>query len=281
MSKAVIGASLLLIVAVTLPLLAQGVSEAVGRVVDREGNPIPGAVVTFYAKSNMEVPYTGKTNKKGHYSIPGMFTGKEGEFWIMMIEAEGQIPVEVHIVSRTVNRVLIDEMTSKLGPGKQPPEIIIRPMGKATVDWTVAPEEEYEAELLATREAGALATAGEGGAGQTGPAKDAWAEALTLAAAGSFEQALEFFGKAVEDEPEDAERHETYAKVLFRLKRLDEAEVAARRAIELEPTRVASQMLLFSAYESRRVSKESSSATLSTWAPSRRVRVRWTTPSLR
>ena len=251
MSKAVIGASLLLIAAVTLPLLAQGVSEAVGRVVDREGNPIPGAVVTFYAKSNMEVPYTGKTNKKGHYSIPGMFTGKEGEFWIMMIEAEGQIPVEVHIVSRTVNRVLIDEMTSKLGPGKQPPEIIIRPMGKATVDWTVAPEEEYEAELLATREAGALATAGEGGAGQAGPAKDAWAEALTLAAAGSFEQALEFFGQAVEDEPDAAERHETYAKVLFRLEQIDEAEVAARRAIELEPTRIDSQMILFSVYESR------------------------------
>ena len=118
MSKAIVGASLLLVVAVTLPVLAQGVSEATGQVVDREGNPIPGAVVTFYAKSNMEAPYTGKTNKKGNYFISGMFTGKEDEFWVMMIEAEGQIPIEVHVVSRTVNRVLIDEMTTKLRPGK-------------------------------------------------------------------------------------------------------------------------------------------------------------------
>ncbi len=251
MSKAVIGASLVLVVAVTLPALAQGVSEAAGEVVDREGNPVPDVVVTFYAKSNMNTPYKGKTNKKGKYFIPGLFTGKEGELWIMELEAEGQIPVEVRIVSRTVNRVLIDEMTTKLRPGKTPPEIVIRPLGKATVDWTVAPKEEYEAELLALPEAGGVASAGEGGAQQGEPAKNAWAEALTLAAAGSFEQALEFFGQAVEDEPDDAERHETYAKVLFRLEQLDQAEVAARRAIELEPTRVASQMILFSAYESR------------------------------
>ena len=36
----------------------------------------------------------------------------------------------------------------------------------------------------------------------------------------------EAFEEAVEDEPEDVERHETYAKVLFRLERLDEAETA-------------------------------------------------------
>jgi tetratricopeptide (TPR) repeat protein len=251
MSRAFIGASLVLVVAATLPALAQGVSNAAGEVVDREGNPVPGAVVTFYAKSNMNTPYTGTTNKKGRYFVNGMFTGKEGEFWIMELEVEGQIPIEVRIVSRTVNRVLIDEMTTKLRPGKKPPEIIIRPLGKATVDWTVAPAEEYEAELLVTPEAGGVVAEGEEGAGQAEPARDPWAEALTLAAAGSFEQALEFFGEAVEDQPDDAERHETYAKVLFRLEQFDEAEVAARRAIELDPTRVASQMVLFSAYEAR------------------------------
>ncbi len=251
MNKAVIGASLVLALAGSVPALAQGVSGATGDVVDREGNPIQNAVVTFYAKSKMDTPYTGKTNKKGRYFIAGMFTGKEDELWIMELEAVGLIPVKVHIVSRTVNRVLIDELTTKLGPGKKPPEIIIRPLGKATVDWTVAPREEYEAELLATPAPGSTLPAGVESAKRAEPARDPWAEALTLAAAGSLDQALEFFEKAVKHEPDDAERHETYAKVLFRLERHDEAAEAARRAVELEPDRVNSQMILFSVHESR------------------------------
>ena len=46
-------------------------------------------------------------------------------------------PVEVRIESRTVNRVLVgDPMTTKLRPGKKPPPIPIRPLGKATVHGT-------------------------------------------------------------------------------------------------------------------------------------------------
>ena len=147
MSKAVIGACVMLIAAVTLPAFGQGVSEATGQVVDREGNPIQNAVVTFHSKSKPDVHYTAKTNKKGKYFVPGLFTAKEDELWLMEIKAEGLLPVEVRIVSRTVNKVLIDDLTAKLGPGKKPPEIIIRPLGKATVDWTLAPADEFAAEV--------------------------------------------------------------------------------------------------------------------------------------
>ena len=133
MKKTIIALAVLGIAA--LPVSAQGVSEATGNVVDREGNPIQSAVVSFHAKSNPGVPYTGKTNKKGRYFVAGMFSAAEGELWVVRIEAEGYAPVEVRIESRTVNRVLVgDPITTKLRPGKKPPEFPIRPLGKAIVD---------------------------------------------------------------------------------------------------------------------------------------------------
>src|SRR5262245_60155833 len=132
--------------ALALPAWGQGVSTANGTVVDRDGNPVEGVVVTFVAKSKPDVPYKGTTNKKGRYAVSGMFTAKESEWWLMTCEVAGFVPVSVHIESRTVSRTLVgDPMTVALGPGKSPPEIIIRPLGSATVDWTLAPQEDVEA----------------------------------------------------------------------------------------------------------------------------------------
>jgi tetratricopeptide (TPR) repeat protein len=248
MKRTIIGLAILSIAA--LPALAQGVSEANGSVLDRAGNPIQGALVTFLAKSSPDVPYSGKTNKKGRYFISGMFTGKEDELWIMECTAEGYVPIEVRIESRTVNRTLVgDPMTTKLKPGKKPPEIPIRPLGQATVDWTVAPAAEVEAEIQAAAEAAAAEAAAA--AGEEAPSKDPWVEALTLASAGSLAESVELFEEAVEAEPDDAERHETFAKILYRLERYDEAETEATKAIEIEPERVESQMVLFNVYDAR------------------------------
>jgi tetratricopeptide (TPR) repeat protein len=248
MKKTIIGLAIVTLAA--LPALAQGVSEANGSVVDRDGNPVPGAVVTFQAKSNPEIPYEGKTNKKGRYFVSGLFTGKEDDLWIMDCKAEGFVPVEVRVESRTVNRVLVgDPMTTKLRPGKKAPEIPIRPLGKATVDWTVAPAEAVEAEMQAAAEA-AAAEAAEA-AGEEPPGKDPWVEALTLASAGSLEESVDLFREAVEAEPDDAERHETFAKILYRLERYDEAETEANKSVEIEPSRVESHMVLFNVYDAR------------------------------
>ena len=254
MSKRIIGASVVLAAVVTLssmPAMAQGTSSAVGKVVDREGNPVQGARVTFRAKSAIDTAYTAKTNKKGRYFVEGMWTGKTNEFWIMEFEAEGMVPVSVNIVSRTVNRVLVDELDQKLKPGQKPPEIIVRPLGKATVDWIVVPEGELEAEMLATPDAAAAEAAAAAAAAKKAEQRDPWAEALSLASVGSLEDSLEFFEKAVKAEPEDAERHETFAKVLFRLEHMDRAEVSARQAAALDPSRVDSRMVLFSILEAR------------------------------
>jgi len=247
MKKAIVGCILLLMAAACLPALAQGISEASGTVVDREGNPIKDAVVTFRAQSNPDVPYEATTNKKGRYFVAGMFSGKEDDLWIVDCAAAGLTPVEVRIESRTVNRVLVgDPMTTKLRPGKKPPEFPIRPLGKAKVDWTVAPAEEIEAQM----EAEAVAAAQAAGASAE-PAKNPWVEALTLASAGSLEESVALFQEAVEAEPDNAERHETFAKILYRVEQYDQAESEAQRAVEIEPGRVESYMVLFKVHDAR------------------------------
>ena len=250
MKRICIGVALL---GLAVPALAQGVSEATGKVVDRAGNPIQGALITFQAKSNPNTIYKGKTSKKGRYFVSGLFTGKEDDVWIMTFTSEGYEPVEVRIESRTVNRVLVgDPMTTKLRPGRKPPEFPIRPLGKAIVDWTVAPAEEVEAELLAAQQAAALEGVATGeGAKAVEPAKDPWVEALTLASAGSLEESVDLFREAVEDEPDDAERHETFAKILYRVEQYAEAESEAKRAVAIEPARMESQMVLFNVYIAR------------------------------
>jgi len=249
MRKAIV--ILAFVTALSLPAVAQGVAEANGQVLDREGNPIEGAVVTFWAKSNSEVTYEDTTNKKGRYFVSGMFSAVEDERWYLKCEAEGLSPVEVRIESRNVNKVLVgDVMTSKLKFGQAAPDIVIRPLGKATVDWTLAPAEEAEAEALAQQQVAAEAAAAESGK-TAQPQKDPWVEALTLASAGSLEESVELFREAVEEEPENAERHETFAKILYRLEQHDEAEAEARKAVEIEPARVESQMVLFNVHDKR------------------------------
>lgn len=249
MRKAIV--ILALVAVLSLPAAAQGVSEADGQVVDREGNPIQGAVVTFWAKSNPKVIYDGTTNKKGRYHVSGMFTAVAEERWFLKCEAEGLSPVELRIESRNVNRVLVgDVMTSKLKYGQAPPDIVIRPLGKATVDWTLAPAEEAEAEALAQQQVAAAAAAEEAGV-PAQPQKDPWVEALTLASAGSLEESVDLFREAVEDEPESAERHETFAKILYRLEQHDEAQAEARKAVEIDPARIESQMVLFNVHDKR------------------------------
>jgi tetratricopeptide (TPR) repeat protein len=254
MKKTIIGIALL---AIALPASAQGVSEANGSVVDREGNPVQGVVVSFRAKSNPEVSYDGKTNKKGRYFVSGMFSVAEGEMWVIELESDEYTPVEVRIESRTVQKVLVgDPLTAKLKPGKKPPEFPIRPLGKAIVDWKVAPLEDVEAEMqaaaqAAATEAAAVAGTAEGGGEAAEPAKDPWVEALTLASAGALEDSVPLFREAVEAEPEDAERHETFAKILYRLEEYDDALVEAGQAVELEPSRMESHLVRFNVHDSR------------------------------
>ena len=227
-----------------LPVLA-GTSEATGAVKDQEGNPIVGAVLIFAPGNENAAEFTGKTNKKGRYYIPGLFNPHPDSDWSVKIEAEGFLPVEMRIESRTVNKVIVGAIeTVALHAGTKIPEVRIRELGTIKIDWTVAPAEQ----VLAAEKQAAPVTTPEGQTtpvSAAAPANDPWDEALGLASAGDLEGSLPFFEKAIKREPEDAQRVESYAQVLYRLERFDEAKPQVQRAIELSPEKIESRMLLY------------------------------------
>jgi len=241
-AKKIIGTLAVLVLLSGGPALAVEPSEAYGQVVDREGEPVKGALVKFTPKLNPALTYDSKTNKKGKYFAVGLFAS-QGDKWLLAVEVEGMVPVEMTVESRTVNRVLVDEIyTQQLKPGAPIPAIIIRPMGKARVDFVVAPESEVAA-AIPVAPSGEMAVVAEQ---QQAPTKDAWQEALGRAAANDFAGSVELFTEAVEDDPDDPVRHETFAKVLYQLERLEEAEAEIRKAVELAPDNANSRMILYS-----------------------------------
>ena len=241
------GALLFLALFSAAPAVGQAaVSTARGKIVDTEGNPVPDVKVTFSPVSNPALTYPGKTNKKGRFMIEGMFTGKENDRWNVTLavpEGVDLTPVEMHVETRTVNRVLLtDPYTRKLKPNAEIPALMIVPMGTAVVDFKLG-QPQAKAPVV---EAAAEATPKP--AAPAPRVRDPWAVALTHAQDGNLEDSIEFFEKAIEAEPEDAERHGAFAKVLYQVARYGDAEREARRAIELESGTINSHMVLYSVF---------------------------------
>jgi Flp pilus assembly protein TadD len=237
--------SVLLVLSGASALAQTGASNAEGQVKDKDGNPLKDAVVTFVPVSNPTFSYTAKTSKKGRYFVSGMLAGQGSNDFRVTVELEGWVPVEITMEVRTVNRVLVgDPFTKRLRPGASPSELMIPRMGTAKVDFVMATQEEVQQEQQAQAEAAAAAAA----ASAAPQRKDPWDVALQRAAEGDLEGSIEFFEKAIEEEPEDAERHSALAKVLYQTDRLDEAETHARTAVELNPQDVDAYMALYSVY---------------------------------
>jgi tetratricopeptide (TPR) repeat protein len=235
------------------PLFGQaGTSEAQGTVADATGNPIDGVVVRFRAQGNPALAYEGKTNKKGKYFASGLYTPKQDDRWDIEVEAPGYLPIRVVIESRSVNKVLVGKvLDTPLYAGSKIPEIVIRPLGTVRVDLTLAPEADVRAGAMALP----AAPAGEGEAAEEAAGaeavKDPYVEALTLAGRGELDAALPLFQEAITQKPDDAERHEAQAKVLYKLGRHDEALAAAARTIELAPDRLDAHKLVARAHIER------------------------------
>lgn len=232
-------------VSVCAALLFAGValaqtSEATGEVTDLDGNPMKGVVVKFHPRSNDRNVYKGKTNKKGKYFIPGLFTAQEEDTWIVEIELEGYGMKSATVETRTVNRVLLMGPKKSNAVGGKVSGFQIPKLGKAMVDIVVATREQLaQGAVAAPAATGDAGVAVADSAATPPPQKeDPWARALTLAGEGELEGSLPEFEKAIEAEPESLERVETYANVLAQLERFDDALVAAGQAEALDPVRV-------------------------------------------
>ena len=235
------GALLIWVLAVSAAS-AQGTCEVSGTVVDQDGNPVPDVRVKFAPAGNLATPYDGTTSKKGRYAIAGMFNPSNEGMWVIEVTAAGHVPVGMEIESRNAQHVLMGQVRKvKLTPGAPLPQIMIRPLGSARVDFQLATPE--QAAALSGAAAGQ-----PGAAPAAAPQVDPWDMALSRVADGDLAGSIEFFGKAIEAKPDDAQRHESLAKVLYRLKRYDEAELSAQKAIELAPDASSARMVLYGVY---------------------------------
>lgn len=236
-------------VVAAVPVAATGGPREVrGQILDREGNPVAGVVVIFTpADSANKQPVRVTSSKKGRFFV-NLFSDR-GDNFSIAVEAEGMLPVEVFLESRTVNRVLMgDPIVKTLKYGQSIPEIFIRPLGEGEVKITLAPEADLLAAAQAAAQAEAQAEAQQQGGGRAAqPARDPWDEALSLAADGDLEDAVPLFEEAIEKKPEDFERRETFAKVLYQLDRHDDAVEQAGKAVELAPQAVGPRMVIYSA----------------------------------
>jgi len=238
---------LLLALAASVAHGAPSTCEASGTIVDHEGNAIVGAKIVFSPTGNPETSYDGTTNKKGRYYVPGMFNPSSEGMWNVELEAEGYLPISMEIETRTVNRVLIDDSTLKLNPNAEIPKVMIRAMGTARIDFIMSTAEDVAQATQAAAAAKAAAAAAEGGA--AAPARrDPYDSALAQVSEGDLAGSVEFFEEAIADEPEAADRQQSFAKVLYQLERYDEAEPHAVKALELDPNNLEMYMVLYSVH---------------------------------
>ncbi len=225
-------------------LMAQAMSEARGIIKDNEGNPLQGVKVTFRNTASDQAVYETSTNKKGRYYVDNLlyYQNQEGR-WLVSAELPGYVATAIEFTSRTQVR-LVDKFTKNLGPGVQVPPLNIRPLGEAEVNFIMTPEDQLAVVALVEEEDAAADA-------PPAPKEDPWDRALMLANSGDLEDSVEYFEKAIKDEPDDAGRQDTLAKVLYQLERFDEAEALARSAIELDSSNVSTHMVLYSVYVAR------------------------------
>ncbi len=217
---------------------AQAVSTARGIIKDNEGNPLKGVKIVFRNTARMDTPYATSTNKKGRYYIDNLlfYQNQEGR-WQVSVEYPGYVPTSIQVVSRTQLRV-VDKFTKNLEPGQQVPPLNIRPLGEAIIDFILTPEDQLARVEKVEEEDAADST--------PVPQEDPWDRALRMANEGDLEGSVEFFEKAVSKEPENVQRLDAFAKVLYQMEDYDQAESRAREALALDPSLVSTRMVLYS-----------------------------------
>jgi superkiller protein 3 len=234
------------LVLAALPALAQsGAAECRGKIVDEEGNPIPGVNVVFTNPARPDVRYEGKTNKKGRYYITGLLYDEASKIWNMAVEFEGMVPTKLTLRSRTPT-IVLENLESKIEAGQTLPKFMIGGFGEVYADLVMGPETEATTAAAASGAAPTeAAVITEAAPQQT---RDPWQQAVQKANAGELEASVPFFEEAVEAEPEDAERRRAFAQVLYQLEDYGKAARQAIQATTLAPESLDGHMVLYSIY---------------------------------
>jgi tetratricopeptide (TPR) repeat protein len=164
------------------------------------------------------------------------------------VVATGFLPMQISIVSRAGGKVVQEVTEMALNPGIPIPEIQIGGGGTVEIKLTLGERAIVMEQFAKAREAAKAAEPEP----EPEPQMDtAYANALRLYGDGDVEGALPFFKEAIAANPDNLEMLVTYANVLYKAKRAEEFEAAARQVIDADPDNGEMMMMLYSSARGR------------------------------
>lgn len=209
----------------------QGACEVRGSAKDGSKKGIAGVRITLANTKQANLTYSRETDKRGDFWFSGVAYDEVAREWRLSAEKEGFVPLKARVEIRASDKTLVQEFETKLGRDSPAVQFPVRAFGEVRVDITLVAESEAAAAVAPSG-----APAGEAAA-------DPFAQALDSARRGDLEGSVKFFEAAVEAAPDDPERREAFAKVLYRLDRIAEAEAQAGRAAAVAPERASAHLL--------------------------------------
>lgn len=206
---ALIGVSLLLFLALTLPAVAQN-RIIQGKITDDKGQPIVGAQITIQALDSKTRQYTTKTDKKGSFIYMGIAAGE----YRVVARASGFAPNYKQPITASIQAPAVVDLPLTPGPdGKLPFEMTDQEREQIQKDIEKAQKrKESSAEVQALFDSG-----------------------LKLAAEGKHEEAVAEFKKALEKDPEQSNIMGNMADSYAKLGKNDEALETYKKAIAVRP----------------------------------------------
>ncbi len=230
-------------------LAAAQVSEIAGKVLDTDGKPVVGAEVSATNKTFEQRVFKSTTDKKGNYFVTGLLYENTADNWRIAIKAAGFVPVSVSTVARDSTQSLYLKDDVKLTAAKPSTDLKVRAFSTIRMDFTMRPGD-AEAEAAPPPAIPGIAPAGAAGAARSGGGGP-YDQALDKVRAGDVEGSVDLFKSAIEEKPDDWERHDVYAKVLLKLDRSGEATIQANKAVALAPDKAAPLITLTDVYLAR------------------------------
>jgi Flp pilus assembly protein TadD len=202
------------VAAVLIPvsLFAQTDSGSIqGKVLDREGKPLPGAIARVQNTSTNQID-EAKTNKNGGYSIAGLYQGKykvtlivDGHAAMVRGEAVGD---DIFVNSGQEQTINFD---LRKAPATPPPDVAPAPANAANKGKSDA-DKKASAEMRAAFNAGMAALKAQ-----------------------NLEEAIKQFQLAGEKDPSQPAIFGNLGLALLRSKKYDDAAAAFRKSIALNP----------------------------------------------
>ena len=228
------------------------VSEIVGKVLDADGKGIPGIEIQAVNKSFHDRVQKATSDKRGNFTVSGLLYTATAQDWTVSIKGPSFVPVSAHVVGRGSDGTLYLEDTEPLDAKKSWFDVQIHAFATIRMEVKMRPgDAAAEAAPAPTATGDALTAAAGGAAIPAAGAGDSFGDAVAKVRAGDAEGSVDLFKKAIDEKPDDWERHNVFAGVLLRLDRQGEATIQANKAATLAPEKAAPYLTLSEIYLAR------------------------------